>query len=174
MDVQVSIKISKEALGEAVEVFRQFLNSPQVAQVAMETGTVTEATAEQPAVTPYGQQIAGHFPQANSGAVPTAPAAPTAPVNQTESAVSQAPAAPPTQPAPQPSAPVTPQAPVPTTEHSYTAEELQMAAVTLVDKGMMAQLQELLNRFGVNALPALPKEQYGAFATALRGMGAQI
>ena len=172
MDVQVTIKISKEALGEAAEVFRQFLNSPQVAQVAMETGTVTEATAEQPAVTPYGQQIAGHFPQANSGAVPTAPAAPTAPVTQTESAVSQAPAVPPTQPVPQPAAPVTPQAP--TKEHTYTAEELQMAAVTLVDKGMMAQLQELLNRFGVNALPALPKEQYGAFATALRGMGAQI
>ena len=172
MDVQVTIKISKEALGEAAEVFQQFLNSPQVAQVAMETGTVTEATAEQPAVTPYGQQIAGHFPQANSGAVPTAPAAPTAPVTQTESAVSQAPAVPPTQPVPQPAAPVTPQAP--TKEHTYTAEELQMAAVTLVDKGMMAQLQELLNRFGVNALPALPKEQYGAFATALRGMGAQI
>lgn len=160
MDVQVTIKISKEALGEAVEVFRQFLNSPQVAQVDMETGTVTEATAEQPAVTPYGQQIAGHFPQANSGAVPTAPAAPAAPT------------VPPTQPVPQPAAPVTPQAP--TKEHTYTAEELQMAAVTLVDKGMMAQLQELLNRFGVNALPALPKEQYGAFATALRGMGAQI
>ena len=66
------------------------------------------------------------------------------------------------------------QAQVPTTERTYTAEELQVAAVTLVDKGMMAQLQELLNRFGVNALPELPKEQYGAFATALRGMGAQI
>ena len=170
MDVQVSIKISKEALGEAAEVFRQFLNSTQV---AMDTGTVTEATAEQPAVTPYGQQIAGHFPQANSGAVPTAPVAPTTPVTQPESAVSQAPAVPPSQPVPQPATP-SPSAPVPTTEHTYTAEELQMAAVTLVDKGMMAQLQELLNRFGVNALPALPKEQYGAFATALRGMGAQI
>ena len=83
-------------------------------------------------------------------------------------------------PAAAPAAPVMPQQPtmpqttVPTTEHTYTAEELQAAAVTLVDKGMMAQLQGLLQQFGVNSLPELPAEKYGAFATALRGMGAQI
>lgn len=83
-------------------------------------------------------------------------------------------------PAVTPTAPVTPQqtvmpqTTVPTTEHTYTAEELQAAAVTLVDKGMMAQLQGLLQQFGVNSLPELPAEKYGAFATALRGMGAQI
>lgn len=63
---------------------------------------------------------------------------------------------------------------VPTTSHSYTAEDLQKAAITLVDKGMMAQLQGLLQQFGVTSLPDLPKERYGDFATALRGMGAQI
>ncbi|MEX2994804.1 hypothetical protein [[Clostridium] scindens] len=74
-------------------------------------------------------------------------------------------------PAPQP-APAA--APVPTAEHTYTAEELQVAAVALVDKGMMVQLQGLLQQFEVNSLPELPAEKYGAFATALRGMGAQI
>ena len=46
--------------------------------------------------------------------------------------------------------------------------------MTLMDKGMQAQLQELLAGYGVEALPALPKDQYGNFATALRGMGANI
>lgn len=46
--------------------------------------------------------------------------------------------------------------------------------MTLMDSGRQADLQGLLKTFGVEALPALPKEQYGAFATALRGMGAQI
>lgn len=68
----------------------------------------------------------------------------------------------------------TPQQSVPTTSHSYTAEDLQKAAITLVDKGMMTQLQGLLQQFGVNSLPDLPKDRYGDFATALRGMGAQI
>lgn len=165
MDVNVTIKISKEALGEAVEVFRQFLNS---SQVATDTRTVAKTTEEQQVATPYGQQIADHFPQANTGVVPTTPVPPMAPVTQPDV---------PNQPEVETS-PVQPTsqmpAQVPTTERTYTAEELQVAAVTLVDKGMMAQLQELLNRFGVNALPELPKEQYGAFATALRGMGAQI
>lgn len=63
---------------------------------------------------------------------------------------------------------------VPTTSHSYTAEDLQKAAITLVDKGMMTQLQGLLQQFGVVSLPDLPQDRYGDFATALRGMGAQI
>lgn len=63
---------------------------------------------------------------------------------------------------------------VPTAERGYTLDELAGAAMTLMDKGMQAQLQELLAGYGVEALPMLPQEQYGSFATALRGMGAQI
>lgn len=112
---------------------------------------------------PYGHQIAQDFPNANTGIPIAAP---------------DAPAMTPTEPPASPAPPATqiPQTPaVPTSEPTYTAEELQVAAVTLLDKGMMmTQLQELLQQFGVNALPELPKEKYGAFATALRGMGAQI
>ena len=46
--------------------------------------------------------------------------------------------------------------------------------MTLMDLGKQDELQKLLQTFGVPALPALPKEQYGAFATALRGLGARI
>lgn len=74
-----------------------------------------------------------------------------------------------------PTAPIQPPVtPVPTTERTYTLDELANAAMTLMDKGMQAQLQELLASYGVEALPALPKNLYGNFATALRGMGANI
>lgn len=70
---------------------------------------------------------------------------------------------------------VAPVAPVvPTVEHTYTLDDLANAAMTLMDKGMQTQLQNLLAGYGVEALPALPKNQYGNFATALRGMGANI
>ena len=100
-------------------------------------------------------------------------AAPTTPVVQV------APIATPVQTVPvQQPAPVTPVQPpvtaVPTTERTYTLDELANAAMTLMDKGMQTQLQELLAGYGVEALPALPKDQYGNFATALRGMGANI
>lgn len=93
-----------------------------------------------------------------------APVAPSMPITTGQAPVQTAPTAP-IQP------PVTP---VPTTERTYTLDELANAAMTLMDKGMQAQLQELLASYGVEALPALPKNLYGNFATALRGMGANI
>ena len=77
-------------------------------------------------------------------------------------------------PAQQTPASVPVQSAVPTSAVSYTLDDLARAGMTLMDSGRQADLQGLLKTFGVEALPALPKEQYGAFATALRGMGAQI
>lgn len=111
-----------------------------------------------------------------SQTVPTAPAAvPTAPP---QAATDPKPAEP-QQSAPAPavltaSDPVTPAAPVPTAAHAYTADELAKAAMTLMDAGKQMELIQLLASFGVNSIPALQPEQMGAFATALRGMGAQI
>ena len=128
-----------------------------------------------PAQKPYSAQIAQAMQipaQAMSGQA--SPAAPIAQPAQAAAAPQQ-PAK--TTPAPQPAPiaqPAQEAAPVPTAEHTYKAEELQVAAVALVDKGMMVQLQGLLRQFEVNSLPELPAEKYGAFATALRGMGAQI
>lgn len=75
--------------------------------------------------------------------------------------------------APQTAAPM-PQTAVPTAARAYTLDELASAAMLLMDQGKKVQLQNLLAGYGVESLPALPPEQYGNFATALRGMGAQI
>lgn len=78
---------------------------------------------------------------------------------------------------PQPVVPIqTPVAPaaVPTAATTYTQDELQRAAGTLLDAGKQDELLMLLTSFGVEAIPQIPKERYGEFATALRQMGAQI
>ena len=69
-------------------------------------------------------------------------------------------------------APVAPA--VPTAAPSYTMEQLAVAATQLVDAGQRDNLVALLGQFGVQALNVLPKEQYGNFANALRGMGAKL
>ncbi|MFR8164636.1 MAG: hypothetical protein ACLU8D_00105 [Enterocloster sp.] len=46
--------------------------------------------------------------------------------------------------------------------------------MSLMDSGRQPDLIALLGQFGVVSIPDLRPEQYGAFATALRGMGAQI
>lgn len=63
---------------------------------------------------------------------------------------------------------------VPTSEPTYTREDLSRAAMQLMDKGMQAQLMQLIQSFGVASLMELSPEHYGNFATGLRGMGAQI
>ena len=97
---------------------------------------------------------------AQTQSIPVTPVAPVTPITPVQSAPAT-----PAQPA---------MSPVPTTERTYSLDELANAAMTLMDKGMQNQLQELLASYGVEALPALPREMYGNFATALRGMGANI
>jgi hypothetical protein len=63
---------------------------------------------------------------------------------------------------------------VPTTLQTYTMEQLAVAATVIVDAGRRPELVSLLNSFGVQALTELPKEQYGAFAIKLRGLGVNI
>ena len=90
--------------------------------------------------------------------IPTAPVAPAAPT-----------------PMPTPTQPVAPTAPiVPTAVKEYTMDDLSRAAIPLMDAGGQQALLNLLAQFGVQGIPQLPKEQYGAFATALRGLGAKI
>lgn len=98
-----------------------------------------------------------------TASVPTAPAASVAPV----------PTAPAT-PAAVPTAPVTPAPAIPTSAHTYTPDELAKAAMPLMDAGKQQELIGLVHQFGASSIPELRPEQYGAFATALRGMGAQI
>lgn len=100
------------------------------------------------------------------------------PVTQTATPVTQT-AAPVTQTAPvteQQQAPAVqpPASAVPTAAHTYTLEQIAVAATALIDSGRRQDLVQLLGSFGAQALTQLPKEQYGAFATKLREMGAKI
>lgn len=73
-----------------------------------------------------------------------------------------------------PSTVPTPNKVIPTTQQTYTLDQLALAGTQLVDGGHMQELRNLLTEFGVQALTMLPKEQYGAFATRLRALGARI
>ena len=63
---------------------------------------------------------------------------------------------------------------VPIAAQTYTMEQLAVAATQIVDAGRRTELVGLLNSFGVQALTALPKDQYGVFWTKLRALRAKI
>lgn len=115
---------------------------------------------------------------ATPAAAPVAPVSP-APVTPTQT---PAPTATPPVAAPAPTAGQTSAAPgntpaptVPVTgAPTYTLDQISRAGASLVDAGKMQQLLELLGRYGVQAVTQLQPEQYGAFATELRALGAQI
>lgn len=89
-------------------------------------------------------------------------------------AVPVTPTAVPVQVAPAESAPQ-PAAAVPTAVPSYTQEQLALAASQVMEaKKDQTVIVNLLGKFGVQALTQLPKEQYGAFATELRNLGAKL
>ena len=118
---------------------------------------------------------------------PTAQQAPAAPVQQPV-VPQQAPTAAPAQqpmPAPAPVAPMpapattaqpnTPVAGVPLAQPpKYTVDQIMAAGAQLMDAGKVNDLMNLLHSFGVQAVMDLKPEQLGAFATALRDMGAKI
>ena len=91
-----------------------------------------------------------------TAATPNAAPVPTAPT--------------PAAPSGNPAAPVVPVSGTPT----YTLDQISRAGASLVDAGKMQQLLGLLSRYGVQAVTQLKPEQYGAFATELRSLGAQI
>lgn len=116
--------------------------------------------------------VPSHSPASPAQEVPAA-VAPSIPVPPTPQPVPMAPVM---QPAAPVSAPTIPPAPaaVPTSTPCYTADDLAKAAISLMDAGRQNELIALLQQFGVASVPNLVPAQYGAFATALRGMGAQI
>ena len=94
----------------------------------------------------------------NPAPAPVAVAAPAQPVAPTATATGNT------------AAPVVPISFAP----SYTLDQISRAGASLVDAGKMQQLLELLSRYGVQAITKIQPEQYGAFATELRALGAQI
>ena len=123
-------------------------------------------------------------PDEPRGIPAAAPAAPVAPVAASEPAATVNPtpahvapvAAPVAHTAPVPTEQPAAHAPaaVPVTAPTYTVDQIARAGASLVDAGKMEQLLTLLARYGVAAVTQLQPDQFGAFATELRALGAQI
>lgn len=149
MSLEVTINVP--GLKELSEALMQLAVAMGGKSVQMDGAAVGQAVHEQLSTeeVPWGN---ASVPQQNTtGAVPT----PSAPVQASAQSV-QAPAA------------------IPTSEPTYTRDDLSKAAMQLMDRGMQAQLMQLIQSFGVASLMELSPEHYGNFATGLRGMGAQI
>ena len=117
-----------------------------------------------------GQAMSGPAVQAAPVPAPAAQPSPAlAPVTPVPVAQPAAAPAPVTQPAPAPAP-----AAAPTTARAFRFEDIQLAATSLCDTGKRAEVLALLAKYGIQALSALPAEQYGAFATEMRGLGAKI
>ena len=69
-------------------------------------------------------------------------------------------------------APVTPV--VPTGAPVYTLDQLARAGAALAQAGKMNEALALLAKYGIQTVSQLKPEQYGAFATELRALRAQV
>lgn len=99
---------------------------------------------------------------------PTLEAAPSAPTPEPVKSADPEPVKP-AAPEP-PAAPVVPTAPA----KKYTLDELLAATAPLMDAGKIAELQALMQKFGVPSMMDIPEEKYGELATALRELGAEL
>lgn len=66
-----------------------------------------------------------------------------------------------------------PTKPIPTQGIKYAMADLAEAAAALMDTNLDG-LRDLLNSFGVDALPKLPEDKYPEFAAGLRALGGNI
>lgn len=143
----------------------------------MDFKVIGEVTVRVTVQIPALEQLLPHLAAFMDSAATPAPASATPAA--TPAPVSSSPAAPvmpaPTAPAMPPAMPA-PTAPAvaPTAAPAYTTEQIAKAGAELAQAGKMPQLMALLQQYGVQAVTQLRPEQYGEFATALRGLGAQL
>lgn len=167
LEIKISVKIEGlDRLADALFAIAGAGQAEETSGTLQEQTTVAEVKPVQTADIPV------------QGTVPAQAAVPAA-----EISTQPVPAAVPVQTqaipvAPSTAVPVTPPAQqaaaVPVSATSYSMDDLAHAAMALMDAGKQAGLQALLAKFGVESLPLLPPAHYGAFATGMREMGAQI
>ncbi len=164
MDVNVNVKIEAVELVTAVSTLASAIVSARNIKEREKTGV--EAVHAAPAA-----PAANPVPLASAVPVTQPPAAASVPAP-----INAAPAVPvaASVPAPVPTtttaAPVVPVASAP----AYTLAQIMKAGASLMDAGKGEDLVALLNRYGIKAINQLPPAQYGAIATELRTLGAQI
>lgn len=174
MDITIHIpeldKLSN-AINHLADTLFNFIDIPGLPKRDNHPVETVKPANPTPAATPADTSTnTANFAPQTPASIPTnsAPSTPTnTPVNPTPTT--------PTAPVMASSAPVVATAPVaPTTAPQYSLDQLQAAAVTLVDTGKRDAVIALFPQFGVQTIYDLPPERYGAFATALRGLGAAI
>ena len=150
------------------------VEAPDLAASILKLAEAIASGPDPSILTPDEPLPVASYPTAPAPAPAPAPAAPVspAPVTPTQTPTpAPAPTAGQTSAAPgNTPAPTVPVAGAPT----YTLDQISRAGASLVDAGKMQQLLELLGRYGVQAVTQLQPEQYGAFATELRALGAQF
>ena len=148
---------------------------PQAAPMQAPAPMPQQTAPVQPPQQVQGYALANPTPAATSAAsAPTAaPVAPMAGPTSAYPSNQPAPAAYPSQP-PMPQQPAPPTGVPVTAAPQYTIDQIMKAGATLMDAGRVDDLMNLLHNFGVSAVTELKPEQTGAFATALRGLGAKI
>lgn len=142
--MEMKIKVEAPALAAAIEKL--------AAAIAPIDPAILTPNEPQPSATPAPTPVA------------TAPS-----VDQTVATGNTAPIMPQT-PGPAAPAPAMPVTATPT----YTLDQISKAGAALVDAGKMDNLLALLAKYGIQAVTQLQPTQYGAFATELRALGAQI
>lgn len=164
----------KDVITEIVN-FRDALNAPLnpnldsagASQNATPSASVNSAANVVPAHEPS--------PQVTPAEAPAAPAP----------AVEKATPAPATEPITRESTPNTPEIPKATPDapvaavpvapaKEYSLDELLTATAPLMDDGKIADLQALMQKYGVASMMEIPKEKYGELATDLRALGAKL
>lgn len=154
------------------------LHIPELAELTNAIRDLAGAKQETPRPTAPAQPV----PTPSAAPAQIAPAVvPTTPISPTP-AYSPAPLAPTNPVSPQAAAPVNPipnhapqtAAPV-AAAPSYTFEQIARAAGAVADSGKRQEVCDLITKaYGVATLSQIPKDKYGAFATALRGLGGRI
>lgn len=153
MEITVNIH-GLDSLAQAIAAMAQAIERGQGG-----ASTVAAASAAQAPVVPHAAAVAPATAAAASAApVPPAPAP----------AVSADPV-----PA-VPAAPAAPAVPLATAPQQYRLAELQKAVMPLLDAGRMADLQQVLAKYGAQDLTKVPADQYGALAADFRALGARL
>ena len=130
------------------------------------TITVTVEQAEKIVQFLKGAESPTAAPPAMAAPVQTAPVQQAAPQPQYGAPVQQYSAPATNSASVQPAQPATP-----TAAPAYSIAQLQTACAPLMDAGKGAQLQQLVQSFGVNTLMDIPPARYGEFANGLRQLG---
>lgn len=164
----------KDVITEIVN-FRDALNAPLnpnldsagASQNATPSASVNSAANVVPAHEPSPQVTPAEAPAAPAPAVEKATPAPATEPITLESTPNT-----PEIPKATPDAPVAAVPVAPAKE--YSLDELLTATAPLIDAGKIADLQALMQKYGVASMMEIPKEKYGELATDLRALGAKL